>query len=149
MVNDPLGGGLDKDSGHGTFIAGIIRQVCPDALVLAIRVMPSDGVVDEHQLTIALNQLLVRQAQAQLLGAPTRSSTSCPCRWATTTSRRRTSSTPRRSRAPSTSSVALGVCVVASAGNDSTTNPMFPAGLAPAGGQGARREPCRSSASER
>ena len=106
VVNDPLGGGLDKDSGHGTFIAGIVRQVCPDALVLAIRVMPSDGVVDEHQLTIALNQLLVRQAQAQLLGAPTRSSTSCPCRWATTTSRRRTSSTPRRSRAPSTSSAA-------------------------------------------
>ena len=69
IIGDPLEGGLDRDAGHGTFIAGIIHQVCPDARVLAVRVMPSDGVVDEHQLTIALNMLLVRQAQAQGTGS--------------------------------------------------------------------------------
>lgn len=140
VVNDPLGGGLDKDSGHGTFIAGIVRQVCPDATVLAIRVMPSDGVVDEHQLTIALNKLLVRQAQAQIL-------------------KRRDDiidvlslSLGYYHESPEdvlyTSGLArtlhkfgqLGVCIVASAGNDATTNPMFPAALAPVRGKGAHRD---------
>ena len=68
IVLQPQLGLLDRESGHGTFIAGIIRQTYPDATVLAIRVMPSDGVVEEHQLCIALNKLLVRQAQAQANG---------------------------------------------------------------------------------
>ncbi len=139
VVNDPLGGGLDKDSGHGTFIAGIIRQVCPDAKVLAVRVMPSDGVVDEHQLTIALNQLLVRQAQAQLLGRPDETidvmSLSLGYYHESPEDVLYTSALARTLEQLGR----LGVCVVASAGNDSTTNPMFPAGLAPAGGQGAKR----------
>ncbi len=136
VVRDPLQGGLDRDAGHGTFIAGIVRQVCPDARVLAIRVMPSDGVVDEHQLTIALNMLLVRQARAQL-GRTARD---------------------RRDRDEVVDVVSLslgyyhespddvayssvlggtlrrfgelGVAVVAAAGNDHTITPMFPAGLA-------------------
>ncbi|MEO7234726.1 MAG: S8/S53 family peptidase, partial [Lapillicoccus sp.] len=139
VVNDPLGGGLDKDSGHGTFIAGIVRQVCPDAKVLAIRVMPSDGVVDEHQLTIALNQLLVRQAQGQLLGRPDEivdvMSLSLGYYHESPEDVLYTSALARTLEQLGR----LGVCVVASAGNDSTTNPMFPAGLAPAGGHGARR----------
>ena len=139
VVNDPLGGGLDKDSGHGTFIAGIIRQVCPDAHVLAIRVMPSDGVVDEHQLTIALNKLLVRQAQAQLLDHPDDvidvMSLSLGYYHESPEDVLYTSALARTLEQFGQ----LGVCVVASAGNDSTTNPMFPAGLAPVKGRGARR----------
>jgi hypothetical protein len=139
VVNDPLGGGLDKDSGHGTFIAGIVRQVCPDARVLAIRVMPSDGVVDEHQLTIALNKLLVRQAQAQALGRPEEiidvMSLSLGYYHESPEDVLYTSALARTL----SQFGQLGVCVVASAGNDSTTNPMFPAGLAPAGGRGAKR----------
>lgn len=139
VVNDPLGGGLDKDSGHGTFIAGIIRQVCPDAKVLAIRVMPSDGVVDEHQLTIALNQLLVRQAQAQLLGRPDEIidvlSLSLGYYHESPEDVLYTSALARTLQQLGQ----LGVCVVASAGNDSGTNPMFPAGLAPVNGEGAKR----------
>ena len=139
VVNDPLGGGLDKDSGHGTFIAGIIRQVCPDAQVLAIRVMPSDGVVDELQLTIALNKLLVRQAQAQLKPGPEDiidvMSLSLGYYHESPEDVLYTSALARTLQQFGR----LGVTVVASAGNDSTTNPMFPAGLAPAGGSGAKR----------
>ena len=131
VVNDSLGGNLDRDSGHGTFIAGIVRQVCPDATVLALRVMPSNGVIDEHQLTIALNKLLVRQAQAQLLGRPQDIVDVISLSLGYYHETRTTSATPRPWLAPSDQFAQLGVIVVASAGNDSTTNPMFPAALAP------------------
>ena len=131
----PRLGNLDRDSGHGTFIAGIVRQVCPDATVLALRVMPSNGVIDEHQLTIALNKLLVRQAQAQLLGALRTSSTSSPCPSATTTrpGRRALHLVLARTLAVRRCS---GSRVVASAGNDSTTTRCSPPALAPPRGAG-------------
>ena len=37
-----------------TFISGIVRQVAPDAQVLAIRIMHSDGIVNEGDLICAL-----------------------------------------------------------------------------------------------
>lgn len=130
IVSDTLLGGLDRDAGHGTFIAGIIRQICPDARVLAIRVMPADGVVDEHQLTIALNMLLVRQARAQLHPDPDEVidvlSMSLgyyhedPDDVAYSSVLAGTLQQFGR----------LGVAVVAAAGNDHTSTPMFPAGLA-------------------
>ena len=130
VVTDALLGGLDRDAGHGTFIAGIVRQICPDARVLAIRVMPSDGVVDEHQLTIALNMLLVRQARAQLTGIPDEVvDVLClslgyyhedPDDIAYSSVLAGTLRQFGR----------LGVAVVAAAGNDHTSTPMFPAGLA-------------------
>jgi len=61
----PLDGVLDTHSGHGTFICGLIRQLCPDADVLAIRVMRSDGIVDEADLTWALSVLDARLARLQ------------------------------------------------------------------------------------
>ena len=36
---NPLVGELDETAGHGTFIAGLIRQKCADATILAIRVI--------------------------------------------------------------------------------------------------------------
>ena len=51
--------------GHGTFISGIVRQVVPEAIVLSIRIMHSDDVVYEGDLTAALKQLAIRVAQAQ------------------------------------------------------------------------------------
>ena len=44
VSDDPYEGVLDPDAGHGTFIAGLIRQNCPDADILAVRVMGGDGV---------------------------------------------------------------------------------------------------------
>ncbi len=141
VVRDPLQGGLDRDAGHGTFIAGIVRQVCPDARVLAIRVMPSDGVVDEHQLTIALNMLLVRQARAQLTGS------SDDVVDVVSLSLGYYHENPDDVAFSSVLGgtlrqfAELGVAVVAAAGNDHTTTPMFPAGLASGThGAGLRRD---------
>ncbi len=65
ITADPLIGELDTDTGHGTFIAGIVRQVAPDARVLAVRVMHSDGVVNEGDLIYALGLLAERVASAE------------------------------------------------------------------------------------
>ena len=46
-VPDPMSGLLDSHSGHGTFIAGLLRQACADADITAVRIMDSDGVVPE------------------------------------------------------------------------------------------------------
>ena len=47
---DPLEGTIDPYFGHGTFIAGLVRQQCPDADLLSIKLMGPDGVVDEADL---------------------------------------------------------------------------------------------------
>ena len=59
-----LTGALDSHSGHGTFIAGLIRQMCPEADIRAVRVMHSNGVADEYELLrclLALAELVKRQ----------------------------------------------------------------------------------------
>ena len=58
--DSPLLGELDSHSGHGTFVAGIIRQNCPDADLMSIRVMSSDGVVKEWEALHALQVLAIR-----------------------------------------------------------------------------------------
>jgi hypothetical protein len=62
---DPLIGELETTVGHSTFISGIVRQVAPDAQVLAIRIMHSDGVVNEYDLIEALRLVATRVADAE------------------------------------------------------------------------------------
>jgi Subtilase family len=66
MTANPLVGELNDASGHGTFIAGIVRQAAPSARILAIRVMQSDDIAYEGDILCALRQLANRIA----LGAP-------------------------------------------------------------------------------
>jgi subtilisin family serine protease len=65
ITADKLVGELDTDTGHGTFIAGIVRQVAPNAQVLAVRVMHSDGIVYEGDLILALRLLAERVTTAE------------------------------------------------------------------------------------
>jgi Subtilase family len=65
VTENPLLGELATDEGHGSFIAGIVRQVSPDAQVLAVRIMHSDGVVTESDLICALGLLAERVAAAE------------------------------------------------------------------------------------
>ena len=128
----PLDGVLDTHAGHGTFIAGLIRQLCPDANLLAIRVMASDGIVDEDELIWALavlHERLVRTRAGQIddghldvvvlsLGYY------------------HEALLDPASDAPVLSALlqalgSLGVIVVAAAGNDATTRPMYPAAFTP------------------
>jgi subtilisin family serine protease len=59
-ADDPLVGELNPAFGHGTFIAGIVRQVAPDARVLAVRAMHSDDVCNEGDIICGLRQLAQR-----------------------------------------------------------------------------------------
>jgi len=64
-VGDRLLEELNDATGHGTFIAGIVRQAAPDARVLSIRIMHSDDVVYEGDLLCALALLADRIAAAE------------------------------------------------------------------------------------
>lgn len=62
-VPDPLRGTLPTHTGHGTFIAGLIRQSCPAADIVALTVMDATGFVEEHKLIRALTLLRDRQRE--------------------------------------------------------------------------------------
>ena len=130
-VNDPLEGVLDSDAGHGTFIAGLIRQTCPDAGILAVRVMHGDGAVQENDLLRALNRLVFRQALAlrhddrdslvDVLSLSLGYYHELPADLAM----------DHKLLAPLAELGKLGVLIVAAAGNDATDRHFYPAGFAP------------------
>lgn len=47
-------GRLDVEAGHGTFVAGVINRVAPEAMVTVDRVLDPDGLGDELALALAL-----------------------------------------------------------------------------------------------
>ena len=65
IADNPLLGELNTGLGHCTFIAGIVRQVAPEARVLALRVMHSDDVLNEGDIICALHHLAWRIALAK------------------------------------------------------------------------------------
>jgi hypothetical protein len=50
-------GYVDNESGHGTFIAGLILQVAPAAEVFVVKVLDSNGVGDDWGVAKAIEQL--------------------------------------------------------------------------------------------
>ena len=60
IAESPLIGEFNPALGHSTFIAGIVRQVAPDARVLAIRVLHSDDVAYEGDIICGLRHLIKR-----------------------------------------------------------------------------------------
>jgi subtilisin family serine protease len=61
---DRVNGLLDPLAGHGTFVAGVVRQHCPEATLMVVPVMHGDGVTDEAFLVETLSLLYVRQLLA-------------------------------------------------------------------------------------
>ena len=132
-IVDPLEGMLDPFFGHGTFIAGLVNQNCPDARISSIKVMATDGIVEEASLINCLGYLHQRQAAAQAAGeagigqlvdivslslgfypeAPAELGYG------------------QHLRDALDALAGLGVLVVAAAGNDATSRPLLPAGFAP------------------
>jgi Subtilase family len=127
---DPADGVLDTHAGHATFIAGLIRQLAPDARVLSMYAMRGGGVLDETVVLCALDWLLdrVRRASAD--------SDSANFVDVVNLSFGYYEHLPADHRHTVALSQilgelgSLGVQVVASAGNDSTAQPVFPAAFA-------------------
>jgi len=129
VSTDPLIGELGPALGHGTFIAGIVRQVAPRARVLSVRVMHSDDIVYEGDLLTALTALASRVALAEATD---------PAKMVDVVSL----SLGYFSESPADQAFSsalgqaiqvlldLGVVVVAAAGNFSTTRMFYPAAFA-------------------
>jgi Subtilase family len=62
LDDSPRNGLLDDGAGHGSFCAGIVQQIVPNAHIVVCKELDSDGLVDELQVAIAL----VREVRAGL-----------------------------------------------------------------------------------
>jgi hypothetical protein len=127
----PLDGGIDEYAGHGTFICGLVHQACPDADILAWRIVGSDGPIVESDLvdTLAdIAELVRRHRDGEDGGHPID---------VLTLSMGYYHETPEDLLFDPTMYDILrlmgecGTTVVCSAGNDATARPMFPAAFAP------------------
>ncbi|MGW8566406.1 S8 family serine peptidase [Isoptericola sp. NPDC055881] len=127
----PLTGPLDPVAGHGTFIAGIVHQVCPDALILPVRTVGGSGVAAESEVIESLRRL-ARFHERGLAGRDGHVPVDVvvlsmgyyherpeDMRW------------DHPLRAVLARLRDTGVAVVVAAGNDGETRPEFPAAFAP------------------
>lgn len=121
----------DAVAGHGTFMAGLVHMFCPDADLLALRVVNHDGVVVESELLRTVAQLieLVRRHRAGEPGGR-------PVDVVVLSMGYYHESPDEALFAPILAAALealgrLGVLIVAAAGNDATQRPMLPAALAP------------------
>ena len=105
------------EEGHATFLAGLIRSAAPSARILSMRVMADDGTVNESTLISAL-QWLVRHREA---GNPVDVVCMAFGRRAGEDDLLREVERLLRTLADD------GVSLVASAGNDHRSEPVFPA----------------------
>ena len=119
---------LDFEGGHGTFIAGVIAQLCPDAEVHTSGVLSSFGDGDVADVIAGARAGLghSRAADRHRRDELRRASSPTTIRGSSATSLRRCSAASS---------------VVAAAGNQATCRPYFPAGLHDVIGVGAGRRP--------
>jgi Subtilase family len=129
VTADPLIGELDTDTGHCTFISGIVRQVAPEARVLAIRIMHSDGIVNEGDLLCALSLLVNRVALAQAQGDMSEMVDVASLSFGYF-SEAEDSNLTSGLKTVIGELLGLGVTVVAAAGNYSTSRKFYPAAFA-------------------
>lgn len=131
VVTGTLTGSLDIEAGHGTFIAGLVHQRCPDATILSVRVVQPDGVIDEYDVLSALNMLWVRQALALAEGDADELVDVVSLSLGYYHEDPRDAQFDPLLLAPLRALAQLGVLVVTSAGNDATGREIFPASFAP------------------
>ena len=128
-IDNPLVGDVDVATGHGTFIAGIIRQAAPDARVLAIRVAHSDGVAHEADVVFAMWYLVCRVLAAQQNDDPD-SMVDVVSLSLGYFDESGPGPFPAQLAQHVDDLIAMGVPVTAAAGNAATTRPFFPAAMA-------------------
>ena len=128
MAASQLIGEFNPALGHSTFIAGIVRQVEPDARVLAVRILHSDDVAYEGDIICALRQLIKRieLADGDLAGMVDVVSLSFGYFSEAPHEKAVTSGLSKAIEAL----LGLGVVVVAAAGNFATSREFYPAAFA-------------------
>ncbi|MFV0309135.1 MAG: S8 family peptidase [Desertimonas sp.] len=112
--DDDGGGVLDDQAGHGTFVSGIVRQACPDAVIHHRGVLTSYGDGDDVSIDCAVALALAQRRYDLVVaafGGYADDDGSVPMAGAI-----------RRLQA-------TGALVVSSAGNDATSRPSYPAAL--------------------
>ena len=137
-IVDRMTGQLAPLAGHGTFIAGIIRQACPTARLLCIPVFSVFGLADEGFVHQTLTLLLARHIEALTLG---RAEGVIDVLSLSMGYYHEQSDDPAAAPALRRLCEAFrdaGVIVVAGAGNDAGTRPFFPAAF---GGAAASSDP--------
>jgi subtilisin family serine protease len=105
---------LDEVAGHGTFIAGLIDQVAPGCKVVVHKVLASAGDTDEWIVVNRLASLVFDDPEHSILSLSFGGYVP---------------ELPQLAAAAIAGIRRTGVVVVASAGNDGTCEPMFPAAL--------------------
>jgi len=105
---------LDPAAGHGTFIAGLVQQGAPGTAVSLLRVLHAQGDGDEVQIAWAIANLPDPPAEGALLNLSFGGYAL---------------DQPALLAAAVAGAQARGYVVVASAGNDATCRPTFPAAL--------------------
>jgi hypothetical protein len=121
--DDDRGGRLDQQAGHGTFVSGIIRQLCPDAIVHHRGVLTSYGDGDDASVIAAVQRAIGATPAAidlVVMGFGTYGTDDRPPPMAGAIRR-----------------LLRTALVVAAAGNDGTARPYFPAALPGVLGVGA------------
>jgi subtilisin family serine protease len=110
---------LERDSGHGTFIAGVLMQHAPNGYLRIERVLGADGVADELELLQGLARIQARAAaEADRLDVV---NLSLGC--FTFDDR------PSPVLADAIARLARQAVIVAAAGNDASDRPFWPAAL--------------------
>ncbi len=107
---------LDEGAGHGTFVAGLVRQIAPQCSITAIRALDSDGVGTEFSAAEALFDLATADVAPNLVNL----SLSCLASETLGPIAIGEALGALRARHPET-------LVVAAAGNDGSTVPTWPA----------------------
>lgn len=116
--------------GHATFIAGLIRQGCPEATIVSIPVMGDDGIVDEGVMLDVLEALLDRHIQGQEHNRPAEVVDVLSLSVGYYAEDSKYTSGPVADMLDRFAE--RGVAVVAGVGNDGTSSPFVPAALAAA-----------------